>query len=81
MIYLGQRLDAETAEDEGLFGEVVPDEEIDDRAAELAAELAEKPAFSLRGGQTGDRTGVQRFRGTRLRETGVRRPVRDAGPA
>lgn len=48
MIYLGQRLDAETAEDEGLFGEVVPDEEIDDRAAELAADLAAKPAFALR---------------------------------
>lgn len=48
MIYLGQRLDAETAEDEGLFGEVVPDEEIDDRAAELAAEIATKPAFALR---------------------------------
>ncbi len=48
MIYLGQRLDAETAEEEGLFGEVVPDEAIDDRAAELAAELAEKPAFALR---------------------------------
>ncbi len=48
MIYLGQRLDAETAAEEGLFGEVVPDEEIDDRAAELASELAEKPAFALR---------------------------------
>lgn len=47
MIYLGQRLDAESAEEEGLFGEVVPDEEIDDRAAELAADLAEKPAFAL----------------------------------
>ena len=47
MIYLGQRLDAETAEEEGLFGEVVPDDEIDDRAAELAAELESKPAFAL----------------------------------
>ena len=47
MIYLGERIDAETAEDEGLFGEVVPDDEIDDRAAELAAELAEKPAFAM----------------------------------
>ncbi len=47
MIYLGERIDAETAEEEGLFGEVVPDDEIDDRAAELAAELAEKPAFAL----------------------------------
>jgi len=48
MIYLGQRLDAETAAEEGLFGEVVPDNEIDDRAAELAAELAAKPPFALR---------------------------------
>lgn len=48
MIYLGQRLDAETAAEEGLFGEVVPDDEIDDRAAELAAELAAKPPFALR---------------------------------
>ena len=47
MIYLGQRLDAETAREEGLLGEVVPDDEIDDRVAELAAELAEKPAFAL----------------------------------
>ena len=47
MIYLGERIDAETAEEEGFFGEVVPDDEIDDRAAELAAELAEKPAFAL----------------------------------
>ena len=47
MIYLGQRLDAETAAEEGLLGEVVPDDEIDDRAAELAAELESKPAFAL----------------------------------
>jgi enoyl-CoA hydratase/carnithine racemase len=47
MIFLGERLDAESAEDEGLLGEVVPDDEIDDRAAELAAELAAKPAFAL----------------------------------
>ena len=48
MIYLGQRLGAEAAEEEGLLGEVVPDGEIDDRAAELAADLAAKPAFALR---------------------------------
>lgn len=47
MIYLGQRLDAETAEEEGLLGEVVPDDEVDDRATELAEELAAKPAFAL----------------------------------
>ena len=48
MIFLGERLDAETAEEEGLFGEVVADEDLDDRAAELAAELASKPAFAVR---------------------------------
>lgn len=47
MIYLGQRFDAETAHEEGLVGEVVPDDELTDRVEELAAELAEKPAFAL----------------------------------
>ncbi|MFT4946735.1 MAG: enoyl-CoA hydratase [Natronomonas sp.] len=47
MIYLGQRLDAETAHEEGLVGEVVPDDELAERVEELAAELAAKPAFAL----------------------------------
>ncbi|MXR50909.1 enoyl-CoA hydratase/isomerase family protein [Halovenus sp. WSH3] len=47
MIYLGQRLDAETAREEGLVGEVVPDDELAERVDELATELAEKPAFAL----------------------------------
>ncbi|WP_178916137.1 enoyl-CoA hydratase/isomerase family protein [Natronomonas gomsonensis] len=48
MIFLGERLDAETAEREGLFGEVVPDDELDARVAELAGQLAAKPAFAVR---------------------------------
>jgi len=48
MIFLGQRLDAESAAEEGLFGEVVADDELDERAAELADELAAKPAAALR---------------------------------
>jgi enoyl-CoA hydratase/carnithine racemase len=48
MIYLGERLDAETAAEEGLYGDVVPDDELDGRAAEIAAEIAEKPAFAIR---------------------------------
>jgi enoyl-CoA hydratase/carnithine racemase len=47
MIYLGQRLDAERAHEVGLVGEVVPDDELDERAAELAEEVASKPAFAL----------------------------------
>ena len=48
MVFLGERLDAETARENGLFGEVVPDDELDERAEELAAELAAKPAVALR---------------------------------
>ena len=47
MIYLGQRLDAERAHEVGLVGEVVPDGELDERAAELAEDVASKPAFAL----------------------------------
>lgn len=47
MIYLGQRLDAESAEEIGLVGEVVPDDELESRVEELAAEIASKPAFAL----------------------------------
>lgn len=48
MIYLGRRLDAETAADEGLFSDVVPDDELDDNVSELTEELAAKPFFALR---------------------------------
>ncbi|CAI49808.1 enoyl-CoA hydratase [Natronomonas pharaonis DSM 2160] len=48
MIFLGERLDAETAAAEGLFGEVVSDDEVDNRIEEFAAELASKPAVALK---------------------------------
>ena len=47
MIYLGERLDAESAAEVGLVGEVVPDEELDETVADLAAEIAAKPAFAM----------------------------------
>ena len=46
LIYTGERIDAETAHEHGLVGEVVEDAKA--RAAELAAELASQPAFALR---------------------------------
>ncbi|OAQ54493.1 enoyl-CoA hydratase [Natrinema mahii] len=48
MIFLGERLDAESAAEAGLFGEVVPDDDLADVVAELADRLAAKPAFAMR---------------------------------
>lgn len=48
MIFLGDRLDAESAAEIGLVGEVVPDDELESVVTELAAQLASKPAFALR---------------------------------
>ncbi|AGB31141.1 enoyl-CoA hydratase [Natrinema pellirubrum DSM 15624] len=48
MIFLGERLDAESAAEAGLFGEVVADDELEGVAAELADRLAAKPAFAMR---------------------------------
>ena len=47
MIFLGERLPADRARDEGLVGEVVPDDELSKRVDELAKELASQPAFAL----------------------------------
>lgn len=47
LIFGGDRIDAETAHEYGLVGEVVADDEVDDRARELAASYAEKPTFAL----------------------------------
>jgi enoyl-CoA hydratase/carnithine racemase len=49
MVFLGDRLDAAACEEAGLVGEVVAHEETVDRAHELAAQIAEKPRFALRG--------------------------------
>ncbi|WP_254764879.1 enoyl-CoA hydratase/isomerase family protein [Natrinema marinum] len=47
MIFLGERLDAESAAEAGLFGEVVPDEDLAEVAAELADRIAAQPAFAM----------------------------------
>ncbi len=49
LVFFGERLDATEAAAIGLVGEVVPDAELDDHVAGMAAELAAKPAFALRG--------------------------------
>ncbi|MWV64316.1 enoyl-CoA hydratase/isomerase family protein [Halorubrum sp. JWXQ-INN 858] len=49
LVFFGERLDASEAAAIGLVGEVVPDAELDDHVARMAAELAAKPAFALRG--------------------------------
>ncbi len=48
MIFLGERLDAESAAEAGLFGEVVPDDDLETVVGELADRLAAKPAFAMR---------------------------------
>ena len=47
MIFLGERLDAESAAEVGLVGEVVADDELEDVIDELATRLASKPAFAM----------------------------------
>ena len=48
LVFLGERIDATEAAEIGFVGEVVPDDELDDRIEELTAELAAKPAFAMR---------------------------------
>ncbi len=47
MVLLGERLDAESAAEIGLVGEVVSQEELDSVVSELAKRLAAKPRFAL----------------------------------
>ncbi|MCU0310841.1 MAG: enoyl-CoA hydratase-related protein [Acidimicrobiales bacterium] len=47
MLYTAEVVDAATAVDWGLVTEVVPDDEVGERALALAAELARRPTFSL----------------------------------
>ncbi|ADJ16160.1 enoyl-CoA hydratase/isomerase family protein [Halalkalicoccus jeotgali] len=47
MVFLGERLDAESAAEIGLVGEVVPQAELDSVVEEMAAQLAAKPRFAL----------------------------------
>jgi enoyl-CoA hydratase len=47
LVYFGDRLDATDAYEEGLVGEVVAHDELDDHVADLAADLAEKSKTAL----------------------------------
>ncbi|SFC20388.1 short chain enoyl-CoA hydratase [Halobiforma haloterrestris] len=47
MIFLGERLDADSAAEAGLVGEVVPDGNLEDVVAELAERIAAQPAFAV----------------------------------
>ncbi len=46
MVFLGERLDAASAAEVGLVGEVVPQAKLDDVVSDLAAEIAAKPKFA-----------------------------------
>ena len=48
LIFLGERIDATEAAEVGFVGEVVADDDFEDRIDELAGELAAKPATALR---------------------------------
>jgi len=47
LIYFGDRLDATDAYEEGLVGDVVAHDELDDHVADLAGDLAAQPATAL----------------------------------
>ncbi|WP_435151935.1 enoyl-CoA hydratase/isomerase family protein [Haladaptatus sp. DFWS20] len=47
LIFFGERIDAQDARAMGLVGEVVAHDQIDDHVAEMASDLAERPAFAL----------------------------------
>jgi enoyl-CoA hydratase/carnithine racemase len=49
LFYVGRNVDAERAERMGLVNEVVEPDELDDRALELAAEIAANAPLSLAG--------------------------------
>ncbi|WP_129116806.1 enoyl-CoA hydratase/isomerase family protein [Halegenticoccus tardaugens] len=48
LIFFGERVDATDALEYGLVGEVVAHDQLDGYVAEMASELASKPAFALR---------------------------------
>ncbi|WP_049971551.1 enoyl-CoA hydratase/isomerase family protein [Haladaptatus cibarius] len=47
LIFFGERIDAQDAHEIGLVGEIVAHDQIDSHVAEMAADLAERPAFAL----------------------------------
>ncbi|QLG27215.1 enoyl-CoA hydratase/isomerase family protein [Halorarum halophilum] len=48
LIFFGERVDATDAREYGLVGEVVAHDQLDERVADLASDLAAKPKFALR---------------------------------
>ena len=48
LVFFGERIDAQDAHEHGLVGEVVAQDQLDDHVAELAADLAAKPAYAMR---------------------------------
>jgi enoyl-CoA hydratase/carnithine racemase len=48
LVYFGDRVDAQDANEIGLVGEVVAHDELDDHVADMAAELAAKPRLAMR---------------------------------
>ena len=48
LIFFGERVDATDAHEYGLVGEVVAHDQLDERVADLADDLAAKPKFALR---------------------------------
>ena len=47
LVFFGERVDASDAHEYGLVGDVVAHDELDEYVADMAAELAAKPAFAL----------------------------------
>ncbi|EMA40930.1 enoyl-CoA hydratase/isomerase family protein [Halobiforma nitratireducens] len=47
MIFLGERLDADSAAEAGLVGEVVPDDDLEATVSDLAERIAAQPAFAV----------------------------------
>ncbi|WP_135825635.1 enoyl-CoA hydratase/isomerase family protein [Halorussus ruber] len=47
LIFFGERIDAQDANEHGLVGEIVAGDQLDDHVAELAADLADKPTYAL----------------------------------
>ncbi|WP_458184959.1 enoyl-CoA hydratase/isomerase family protein [Haladaptatus sp. NG-WS-4] len=47
LVFFGERVDAQDAHEMGLVGEVVAHDQIADHVAEMAGDLAERPAFAL----------------------------------
>lgn len=47
LIFFGERIDAQDANEHDLVGEVVAGDQLDDHVQELAAELAAKPSYAL----------------------------------